>query len=227
MTYECKFCNREFAKETTLTSHVCEPKRRHQQENETGVQWGLQAYLLFYNTTQSSIKTKTYKDFCKSSYYTAFVKFGRYCVSIRCINFLSFTQWLLKNNKRLDNWTSDNLYEEWIFDYLRRESVEDALERSLKEMQNYAVEVADLKNGYVDYFRYGSVNRILHHIATGRISPWAVYHCSSGIAFLDSLTDDQIKLIIRWIDPDFWKAKFRDSKIDVNWGKQLLDKAGL
>lgn len=227
MSFECKFCQRQFAKEITLTNHVCERKRRHQQEKETGVQWGLQAYLLFYNSTQSNSKTKTYDDFCSSAYYSAFVKFGRYCVGVRCVNFLSFTHWLLKNNKKLDRWASDQLYEEWLLDYLRRESVEDALERGLKEMHEYASEYVDLKNGYVDYFRYGATNRIIHHISTGRISAWILYNCTSGVSFLESLTEDQIKLLLPWIDPDHWHAKFKDNRVDVNWVKTLLANAGL
>ena len=41
----CKYCNKEFRKESTLAAHLCESKRRWQQEKETGVQLGLRAYL--------------------------------------------------------------------------------------------------------------------------------------------------------------------------------------
>lgn len=227
MTFECKFCHRQFSKESTLTSHVCEQKRRHQQEKEIGVQWGLQAYLLFYNSTQSAGKTKSYDDFSTSAYYLAFVKFGRYCVNVRCINFLSFTHWLLKNNKKLDCWASDQLYEEWLMDYLRKESVEDAMERGLNQMQEYALENSDLKNGYLDYFRYGSANRIIHHVATGRVSAWIIYNCASGVEFLESLDEDQIRIILPWIDPDYWQLKFKNSREDVDWVKNILFNAGL
>ena len=223
----CKFCNKGFTKESTLVSHACEKKRRHQQESETGVQWGFRSYQLFYNSTQTSNSHKTYQDFCDSPYYTAFVKFGRYCVDIRCININSFTQWLLKNNKKLDYWTSDRLYDEWLYTQLRNESVQDALERGLKEMQEYAETNTQLKNGYTDYFRYGNVNRICHHISAGRISPWVLYNCDTGVDFLGNLDDDQVKIIISWIDPPFWNSKFKDSTWDVEWAKSILLAAGL
>lgn len=225
--FVCKFCNKAFVKESTLMSHMCEKKRRHQQEKETGVQWGLQAYLMFYNSTQMSAKVKSYEDFCESSYYLAFVKFGRYCVDVRCVNFLSYMQWLLKNNKKLDNWASDRLYEEWLVEYMRKESVQDALERSLKEMQEYAETHPELKNGFVDYFRYGNVNRIIHHISTGRISPWSIFNCASGVEFLGALTQDQVGMIIDWISPDQWNSRFQDSAADVAWARQILQTAGL
>lgn len=225
--YVCKFCNKAFVKETTLASHLCEKKRRHQQEKETGVQWGLQAYVMFYNSTQMSAKIKSYEDFCESSYYLAFVKFGRYCVDVRCVNFLSYMQWLLKHNKKLDNWASDRLYEEWLVEYMRKESVQDALERSLKEMQEYAETHPELKNGFVDYFRYGNSNRIIHHVSTGRISPWSIFNCASGVEFLGSLTEDQVAMIVDWINPDHWNSRFRDSASDVAWARQILETAGL
>ena len=75
--YKCKYCEREFRKESTLAVHLCEQKRRYQEEKEVGVQIGLQSYLKFYTMTQGSAKLKTYADFATSPYYKAFVKFGR------------------------------------------------------------------------------------------------------------------------------------------------------
>ena len=225
--FTCRFCNKSFAKESTLTSHLCEKKRRHQQEKETGVQWGLQAYIAFYNSTQITTKSKTYQDFADSPYYTAFVKFGRYCVNIKCVNFLSFTNWLLKNNKKLDYWCSDKLYDEWLSDYLRKEAVQDALERALKTMNEYAEENTNLKNGYVDYFRYGNTNRIIHHITTGRVSPWVIFNCESGVAFLERLDEASLSLIMPWINPDFWNSNFKSNQEDVQWTRTILASAGL
>ena len=227
LTYKCRYCDKNFRRESTLVAHSCEQKRRHQQQNETGVQWGYKAYIRFYEITQGSAKLKTYDDFATSPYYLAFVKFGRHCVAIRCINFNSFTDWILKNNKKLDYWCKDSLYEEWMFEYLKRESPQDALERALKEMQEYADSNTDLKNGYRDYFKYGNGNRICHHIVSGRISPWVIFNCSTGVEFLERLDETQIGTIIRYIDPDFWQKKFVDYIADTEWTKDILQKAGL
>jgi hypothetical protein len=226
-SYKCKYCEKSFTKESSLAVHLCEQKRRWQQEKETGVQLGFHSYLRFYEITQGSAKLKTYEDFVASPYYAAFVKYGRYLVAIRAVNTTSFTDWLLKNNKKLDYWCKDSNYEEWLYEYLRREAVQDCLERALTEMQEYADNNTDLKNGFTDYFRYGNPNRILHHISTGRISPWIVYNCQSGIEFLDGLNEEQIKLILDWIDPDFWQRKFKDYMADTEWVKDILQKAGL
>jgi hypothetical protein len=207
--------------------HLCEPKRRWQQEKEVGVQLGLKAYLRFYEITQGSAKLKSYEDFVKSSYYNAFIKFGRYSQDIRCINYTNYLEWLLRNNKKIDNWCSDRLYEEWLPGYLQKEAVQDALERALKERQYHAEANSDLKNGFTDYFRFGQPNRILFHITSGRISPWVVYNSESGVAFLDGLSEEQIQIVLPWIDPEHWQRKFTDYMADTEWVKDILKKAGL
>ena len=223
---KCKFCNKDFRKESTLAAHLCEQKRRHQQENETGVQFGLQAYLQFYETTQGSSRFKNYNDFANSPYYSAFVRYGRHLVTIRAINSTSFTSWLLKHNKKLDQWCKDSFYEEWLHEYIKKESVQDALERGLKEMELYASGTSGLAS-YSHYFMYGNTNRICHHITTGRVSPWIVYNCSSGISWLESLSEEHLLLVMPWINPDYWHRKFQDYMADVEWCKHILKEAGL
>jgi hypothetical protein len=225
--FSCKYCNKDFRKESTLAAHLCEQKRRWQQEKETGVQLGLRAYLQFYESTQGSAKLKSYEDFVSSPYYNAFVRYGRYLVAIRAVNSNSFSSWLLKNNKKLDQWCKDSYYDEWLLEYLRKEAVQDALERALKEMQDYADTHPELKNGFLDYFRYGNSNRICHHIVAGRISAWVVYNCRTGVEFLDNLQEDQIAMIMPYIDPDVWQKKFADYIADTEWCKHILQEAGL
>jgi hypothetical protein len=225
--YKCRYCGKEYSKESTLAAHLCEQKRRFQQEKETGVQLGLRAYLRFYEVTQGSARLKSYEDFASSPYYNAFVKYGRYLVNIRAVNTVSFTDWLLKNNKKLDYWCKDTFYNEWLLEYLKKEAPQDALERALKEMQDYADTHPELANGFTDYFRYGNVNRIMHHITTGRISPWILFNCDTGRAFLSSLGDEQVAIIIEYIHPDYWQKKFKDYMADTEWTKSVLNQAGL
>ena len=224
-SYKCRYCEKEFRKESTLSAHLCEQKRRWQQETETGVQFGLRAYLQFYETTQGSARLKSYEDFVNSPYYNAFVRYGRHLVAIRAINSNSFTTWLLNNNKKIDFWCKDSFYEEWLLEYLKRESPQDALERALREMEDYAgnSDIADFSH----YFMYGNTNRICYHITTGRVSPWILYNCDTGIDFLNRLGEEHLAMVLVWIDPDYWGRKFKDYVADVEWCKHVLKTAGL
>ena len=81
--FECKYCGKKFTKESTLAVHLCEPKRRYQQQDERFVQLAFRAYQYFYKKTMPQTqKDRTYDDFAKSKYYTAFTKFGRYLYDV-------------------------------------------------------------------------------------------------------------------------------------------------
>ena len=58
MKYECRYCTKSFVHESSLSVHVCEQKKRYQSQTETGVQLGLNAYLLFYEQSQGSSRKK-------------------------------------------------------------------------------------------------------------------------------------------------------------------------
>jgi hypothetical protein len=203
--------------------HLCEPKRRHQEREEMGVQIGLQAYLRFYEITQGSARLKTFDDFAQSPYYRAFVKYGRHCVAIRAINVGRFTEWLLKNNKKIDHWCRDSIYTEYIGVYIQQENIADALGRALEEAIAWSEETG---NPDRDYLRYGNPNRICYAISNGRISPWVLYNCDSGQEFLSSLNAEQIAMTWSMIDSDFWQKKFQDYPADTEYARTILAKAG-
>jgi len=223
MSYICRYCDREFVKETSLQVHVCEHKKRYLEREETGVQIGLQAYLTFYEITQGSAKLKSWDDFVKSPYYRAFVKFGRYCQSIRAINISRFIDWLLKNNKKIDYWCRDTVYTEYLESYLKVEAVTDALARAIEYSIAWA-EITDSPSH--DCLRFGNDNVICHNIISGRISPWVVYNCDSGIEFLGRINQEQLAMIWNLVDTDFWSKKFQDYVADQEYVKDILKQAG-
>jgi hypothetical protein len=203
--------------------HVCEQKQRYQSKDESGVRLGLQAYLRFYEMTQGSAKLKTFDDFVISPYYRAFVKFGRHCVSINAVNTARFIDWVVEKNKKIDHWCRDSVYTEYLSEYLRRESVDDALTRAIEFSIKWS---EDLGHPAHDVLRYGNSNAIAYAISTGRISAWILYNCNSGQTWLENMDPDQSKIIWPWIDPEFWQKKFNDYPADQAYVKEMLKKAG-
>ena len=221
--YKCQYCKKDFQKETSLAVHLCEPKRRMQERSERGVELGYQAYLRFYEMTQGSAKLKTYEQFAESPYYRAFVKFGRYCVNTRTVNPKQFLEWLLKNNKKIDRWASDQLYTEYLLTYLQVENINDAMARAIE----FGIEWAEKHSAQPhDCLRYGNNNAMCYAVTAGRISPWIIYNCDSGQKFLSELDSTQIAMIWSYIDSDVWQKKFQDYPADQEYVREILTKAG-
>lgn len=221
--FVCGYCEKAFRRESSLAVHVCEPKRRHQERDEVGVQLGLQAYLRFYEITQGSARLKTFDDFARSAYYRAFVRFGRHCVAIRAVNTTRFIDWVVQQNKKIDHWCRDTVYTEYLLDHLRAENPADALSRALETAIDWSEKTQHPDR---DYLRYGNDNLLCYAVTSGRISAWILYNCDSGNQFLSRLTQAQVSMIWPMIDADFWQKKFRDYPADTEYVREMLHKAG-
>lgn len=221
--YTCQYCKKQFIRENSLLVHLCEQKKRYQNQHEPAVKIGFQAYQKFYQISQGGRSLKDYDHFSKSSYYRAFVKFGRYAISIKAINVMRFAEWLIVNNKKLDYWCKDSEYNKFLLEYTQKENVADALERAV----NLAVKWNESTgNPLEDYLRYGNSNILCHEIANGKISAWVLYNCASGNEFLTRITPDQLKMIWDWIDADVWAPRFKRYPADAEYCKSILKELG-
>jgi hypothetical protein len=206
-----------------MMKHLCENKRRWQDKDQPGNRIGFQAWVEFYKKNTASKKPRTYVDFTKSAYYIAFVKFGHYCVDIKCINVVRYADWLLKNQIKIDSWCSDTNYTKFLIEYLKTEDPLDAIARSIE-----ATMVISTDSGIEtkDCLRYANRNKLAYAVTTGKISPWMLYQSESGVKFLEELDESQQKMIIDYINPEQWAIKFRRNNEMVTQVKELLNAAG-
>jgi hypothetical protein len=131
--------------------------------------------------------------------------------------------WLLKNQKKIDQWCSDRIYTEYLIDYLQAESVADALARSVE----YSIDWAEKNQARPqDCLRYGSANGTCYAITTGRVSPWVIYNSESGQDFLNSLSSEQVQMIWPYINSDIWQKKFYTDSDDLAYAQEILTTAG-
>lgn len=205
LKYGCEFCKREFARESTVLSHICEYKHRWINKDQQSNRIAFQAFVHFYKKNSASKKLKTQEEFIRSAYYAAFAKFGSYCVDINAVNVLRYVDWLLGNQIKLDAWCQDSNYTKYIIEYVRFENAFDAIARSVEHIAPLAEKEKVQIN---DYFRYGNVNRICLEITKGKISPWMLYCSDSGTQFIESLNPDNVKMIFDYINPEQWALKF-------------------
>ena len=218
----CPYCNKEFTRERTLQVHMCEPKRRYLQKNEKWVQNGFIVFQRFYEIHQKNHKPKTYDDFCKSAFYNAFVKFGRFMMHINPIYPEKYIDYVLQSKIKLDHWARDDLYEAYLIDTLKREPIEAALQRSIANMMDWANE----QNAqWSDYFRLVNTNRAVQHIQQGKISPWLLLGCSAGKKMLQSFSDEQLQMTQRFINPEYGSSKFKSYPADQMFVQETAKEA--
>ena len=219
--HNCVHCGKSFQKEKTLMAHMCEAKRRYLQKDEKRVQVGFLAFNKFYVLVQRS-KEKTYAEFCKSSYYNAFVKFGSFVVNINPLYPEKFIDFVIKSNVKLDHWCRDELYDTYMFEMLKVEPTEAALERSVKTMMEWA----DKQEAqYNDYFRYCNLNRAVSDVRNGLISPWLLLNSKTGKTMLSNFNDEQLGIVEPVLDIPYWNRQFKAKPADVELCKEIIKEA--
>ena len=220
----CEHCKRTFVRESTLLKHMCEHKRRWLDKDRPSNRIGFNSYAQFYKKNYSS-KAKTYDDFMRSNYFTAFVKFGSYCINVNVVNPVRYVDYLLDKKIGIDSWDIDKRYTAYLLQYLKHEAVTDAITRSAENLDKLAQEFNILTR---DVLRYGNPSTICNHIVSGRISPWVLWQSDAGREFLESkLTSEQTQWIFDYINPEQWQLKFIRNPEEVTLAKEQLKQMGI
>ena len=220
----CVHCSKSFMKEKTLVAHMCERKRRALQETEKRVQAGFMAYNRFYQLTQGNKVLKNYDHFCNSAYYNAFVKFGSFVNNVNPLYPTKFIDFVIKSGVKLDHWCRDELYEQYLFEMLKVEPVEAAVQRTLQTMMEWG---DDHNANFAHYFSYVSLNKAVHDILNGHISFWIIMNSDTGKTMISNMSDEQLVMISPVFDVPFWMKKFKQSPADVALVKEICAEAGI
>lgn len=222
--YNCVHCGKSFMKDKTLVAHMCERKRRALQRDEKRVQAGFMAFNRFWQLTQNAKQPKTYDNFADSSYYNAFVKFGSFINNVNPLYPDKFVDYVIKSGVKLDHWCRDELYEKYLFDMLKTEPVESAVQRTLQTMMEWG----DANNAnYAHYFNYVSLNKAVHDILNGKISFWMILNSVPGKTMISNMSDEQLMMIAPVFDVPYWMKKFKQSPADVALVQEICDEVGI
>ena len=224
--HKCSFCGREFVRERTLISHMCEMKRRFFNKNEKYVIFGYNAWKTFYIMTGSAKTVNlTYKDFMESKYYLAFTKFGKHIIDINMVNPELFIRFVIKNHIKLDDWCKDSVYAEYVKDVCRREDVNTAMERQIKMITKWADETNE---DWRDFFSKVEPGTAYKWIMAGRLSPWLLLNSKSAEKNLfPRFSDEQLAHIVNFFNMDYWKVRMAHDEEDTKFVKNILEDCGL
>jgi hypothetical protein len=222
--YKCEYCGNGYMREKTLAAHMCEKKRRWLQKDEKRVRYGMYAFQRFYKLSAGTKKEKTYADFVDSQYYNAFVKFGSFISNVKPLYPEKYIDYVVTSGVKLDHWARDELYEKYALEFILKEDVTTALERSVQNMMEWA---EDKSAPWNHYFNYVSLNKAVWDIKDGKISPWLILNCKAGKEMLNKFNDEQLEMVYHVINPQHWAMRFQRQPSDVQLVKDVAKESNL
>ena len=219
---KCRWCDKSFQRESTLSSHMCEPKRRMLAENDRPNRIGYHAWLTFRKLmTPTAKKIPNYEDFTKNKYYVTFVKLGKRIVDLSIPEPDNFVRYLIMNSVKFSNWGKDFVYEMYIREMTKKETIQRASERTVLLMQQWGMDTGqDWKKFWSDV----STTQALHWVRVGRLSPWILLGTKQGKSLLDRFDEKQLQDVTGYIDLDPWRIKIARNREDCAWMQQVFDK---
>jgi hypothetical protein len=202
--FACGFCKAKLTTETRLINHVCEQKRRWLHREDKAEKLAFVIYHHFYVRTMTRRKTPTFESFAHSKLYLAFVRFARHVIYLEAVHPLGFVDFLLRIESPIDHWTNPEIYARYIRELNKNETPLEAIERNFMLMEQWAISANE---DWCDFFRLIAPPLATLWIISGRISPWLLFTASSAPELLKRLNPEQIGMVDKAVDTEFWQAK--------------------
>lgn len=220
---QCKFCNKAFARESTLSSHMCEKKRRWMCKDDTDSRIAFSVWVDFIKyVSPAAKKVKTVDDFIRSQDYIGFVKFANYLIELRPVDSDKFIQWIFKMGIRLSDWQKPGTYQLYVQEAAKKETAERALERNILSMREWGETTG---NNWQDFFDKISPAAGMNMVVLGKLSPWIIYSTDAAQKLLDRMEPGQIDTVAKHVDTEWWIKKLQKNPADVSWINTMMTQA--
>ena len=165
---------------------------------------------------------KPYDDFINDRYYMSFMKLAKHIIDLNLDKPEEFVKFILKNSVKIDDWCKAVVYETYVKDRTKKETVERAIERSVLNMKAWAEKTGfDWEN----YFQQVSTPEAVQDIRMGRISPWCTFATDQGSRLIDRFEPGQVQQLIEYIEPQSWRVKVKRQQQDADWVQQVFNEA--
>lgn len=136
MVYKCHCCGKVLKTEIGFKKHFCEYQKRFVEiESHNWMEKWLKMKTVFRIHVKKD-RNKEYYDILHSSFYTQFVTFLQWCDKTQIINYTEYLEFLKRKKYPMKQWYNDNVYNEYIKDYLKNELPSLANERSEKYLKD-------------------------------------------------------------------------------------------
>ena len=221
--YQCRFCNKSFTRERTLSSHMCEKKHRWMSKDDASSRIAFSVWVDFmkYVSPQSK-KQKTIDDFISSRDYIGFVKFANYLIELRPMESDKFIHWLFKMGVRLSDWQRPGTYQLYVQEASKKETADRALEKTILTMREWGDNTGE---NWQEFFNKIAPATAMNMVVMGRLSPWIIYSADAAQRLLDRMEPGQIDTVAKHVDTEWWKKKINSSPEEVEWINTTIQQA--
>ena len=220
MSFKCEYCGKSFKQERTIFAHMCRDKKRWLQKDDQHVKIGLTYFNEWYRIAMGTNGKKDYREFMKSQYYGAFVRFGMYILETRVLAPERYLSWLIEKKKPVDIWCKDSVYNEYLAEQSKRETAERALERFVIHADRWSERTG---HHWSRYWTEVSIHALVNDIKMGKISPWVFLGYQPAKDRLDELPSEMLSEVADTIDLGFWQRKIDLNKPTVKWIEEILE----
>jgi hypothetical protein len=150
------------------------------------------------------------------------MKLAQHIIDLNLDDPEGFVKFIIMNSVKINDWRKAVVYETYIKDRTKKETVERAIERTLLNMKAWA----ENTNGqWQDYFQAVSTPQAVQDIRMGRISPWCTFATDQGSRLIDRLEPGQIQQLVEYLEPEKWRIKVKRHQRDAEWVQQVFNQA--
>lgn len=214
--YECKFCHKQFARESTFINHSCKLLKR---DLDLKTPEGLSAWNYYYLWMTIQKRTVKIEHFINSNYYTTFTKFTKFEKKMKLPLPNQFIRFMVKKSLPPTMWERDDvymLYIEYLDSSIRpMELVKLSISTLLKISDAYEIDICDI-------FNHIQPNELLNLIRLRKVSPYLLLASNKFRSYLTNMTTEQQSIINDLISPSIWADKISNNKPLMNDIKLLI-----
>lgn len=221
--YQCKFCSKAFTRESTLSNHMCERKRRWMGKDDSASRIAFNVWVDFMKyVSPNTKKTKVFDDFIRSPDYIGFVKFANYLIELRPLESDKFIQWLFKMGVRMSDWQKPGIYQLYVQEESKKETADRALERAVLLMKEWSETTGE---NWQEFFNKIAPASAMNMVVMGRLSPWIIYSTDCAQQLLDRMEPGQIDTVAKHVDTIWWINKLKNNPKEVQWINTTMTQA--
>ncbi len=158
-TFKCHCCNKTFKTQKGFDKHVCEFQKRFVEiETHLCLKDWLKMKTIFKIKIRKDVNQEDF-DIIHASYYNQFTDFLKWCDDRTIIDYPAYLEYLKKKQYPMKMWGNEEIYKEYLKEYIKNELPAIANERSERYLSNNGLSLESISPNFL-YFSLlnGSIN---------------------------------------------------------------------